>query len=71
MPLLTRRRYKIGDTFVHIPQSRALERLEQDVATVDKESAGLSDRIEEYEKEMKELKLVLYAKFGTAINLDE
>jgi len=33
--------------------------------------SDLSDRIEECEKEMQKLKTVLYAKFGSAINLDE
>ena len=33
--------------------------------------SSLSDRAEECEKGMKELKVVLYAKFGKAINLDE
>lgn len=48
-----------------------MKRLEKDQATVEQELAKLKDQAEEYEKEMKKLKVTLYAKFGKAINLDE
>ncbi|KAI0786643.1 Prefoldin subunit 4 [Abortiporus biennis] len=63
--------YRVGEAFVHIPHNRALKRLARDQATLDKELSKLSSSVENCEKEMKELKVVLYAKFGRAINLDE
>lgn len=48
-----------------------MKRLEKDQGELDKELSGLKDKAEECEKEMKELKVTLYAKFGRAINLDE
>jgi len=63
--------YKIGESFVHIPHNRALKRLERDKSSLDSQVSDLSDRIEGCEKEMQKLKTVLYAKFGSAINLDE
>ncbi|EAU84807.1 prefoldin [Coprinopsis cinerea okayama7 len=63
--------YKIGDTFIHMRQSRALKRLEQDQAKIDEQVQALSTQADECETKMKELKVLLYAKFGKAINLDE
>jgi len=54
-----------------MPHSRALKRLEKDQATIGAEVAELSAQADECEAEMKQLKVVLYAKFGKAINLDE
>jgi len=48
-----------------------LKRLERDKSSLNSQISDLSDRIEECEKEMQKLKTVLYAKFGSAINLDE
>jgi prefoldin subunit 4 len=70
-PLITPHRYKIGESFLHIPHARALARLEKDQVTLDSEIRTLSERVDECEKEMKELKTLLYGKFGSAINLDE
>ena len=64
-------RYKIGESFLHIPHNRALKRLQRDKTSLDLQISDASGRIEECEKEMQSLKTVLYAKFGNAINLDE
>lgn len=48
-----------------------MKRLEKDQAELDAELSKLTDRAEECETTMKELKGILYAKFGRAINLDE
>lgn len=61
----------MGDAFLHISHASAMARLEKDTAELDSELEGLAGRAEECEREMKELKVVLYAKFGRAINLDE
>lgn len=54
-----------------MPHARATKRLEHDQAQLDAELSALSARAEACETEMKELKVMLYAKFGRAINLDE
>jgi prefoldin subunit 4 len=54
-----------------MPHSRALKHLERDQASITTQISSLSDSAEECEKKMKELKVALYAKFGSAINLDD
>jgi hypothetical protein len=54
-----------------MPHSRAMKRLEADQAGLDERMSGLQSTANECEKGMKELKVVLYAKFGSSINLDE
>ncbi|KAG0701292.1 Prefoldin subunit 4 [Suillus ampliporus] len=63
--------YKIGESFLHLPQPRAMKRLEKDQAIISAQLSDLSENAEQCEKEMKELKVTLYARFGRAINLDE
>ncbi|KIJ60029.1 hypothetical protein HYDPIDRAFT_177590 [Hydnomerulius pinastri MD-312] len=63
--------YKIGESFLHLPQPRAMKRLEKDQAAITAQLSALAATAEECEKGMKELKVTLYAKFGRAINLDE
>ncbi|OBZ70544.1 Prefoldin subunit 4 [Grifola frondosa] len=53
------------------PVIRAMKRLEKDHAKLNDELSRLTARAQECEKSMKELKVILYAKFGRAINLDE
>lgn len=62
--------YKIGDTFVFLPQEEAVERLEQDTETTNSVIEKLEDQINDIEGQMSELKKALYAKFGNAINLE-
>lgn len=64
-------RYKVGDAFVHVTASEAIEKVE-------KESEKLNLRLEEVKQQvdivqgkMEELKKELYAKFGNAINLEK
>ncbi|KAJ3783535.1 Prefoldin subunit 4 [Lentinula aff. detonsa] len=63
--------YRIGETYLHMPLHRALERLEQDQADLDTRLSKLLQSSQQCETEMKQLKVALYAKFGSAINLDE
>lgn len=63
--------YKLGESFLHLPQPDALVRLEIDQASVSSQLAKLGAVAEECERGMKDLKVRLYAKFGKAINLDE
>ncbi|KAF7428002.1 hypothetical protein PC9H_007220 [Pleurotus ostreatus] len=63
--------YKIGEAFLHMPHPKALKHLEKDQGELDKRLSALTASAEDCEKQMKELKVTLYAKFGKAINLDE
>lgn len=63
--------YKLGESFLHLSQPKALARLESDQAAVSAQFSELSHVAEECESGMKDLKVRLYAKFGRAINLDE
>jgi len=62
--------YKVGDAFVHLPLSEAQELLQGDQEALEKEIESVRERMEKCEVTMKELKVVLYGKFGKAINLD-
>ncbi|KAI0725286.1 Prefoldin subunit 4 [Fomitopsis betulina] len=63
--------YKVGEAFMHLPHRRAIKQLERNQEQVNQELSSLTELAEECEKTMKELKVILYAKFGRAINLDE
>jgi prefoldin subunit 4 len=54
-----------------MPLPRALKRLEKDQADIGTQVSSLSSTVEQCEKEMSKLKVTLYAKFGSAINLDD
>merc|ERR1712130_245729 len=62
--------YKIGDAYMSMPQSEAVEQLEQDTRRTSAELARLEDQMSECEKGMSELKVKLYARFGSNINLE-
>lgn len=61
----------MGEAFIHMRQPSALKRLEKDQASVDARVSVLAGQADECETQMKELKVLLYSKFGKAINLDE
>ncbi|OCH88093.1 Prefoldin subunit 4 [Obba rivulosa] len=63
--------YRVGEAFLHLPHGRAMRRLERDQTALESELSKLTDRAEECGTSMKELKAILYGKFGRAINLDE
>jgi prefoldin subunit 4 len=48
-----------------------MKRLERDQAEVDEQIAKLTEVVDQCELDMKALKVELYARFGSAINLDE
>ncbi|KAF9507082.1 hypothetical protein BS47DRAFT_1489044 [Hydnum rufescens UP504] len=62
--------YKVGETFLHVSVSKALTLLASHQITLEKDINGLQERLGECTTEMTNLKIVLYAKFGKAINLD-
>ena len=63
-------RYKIGEAFFHISLKRAQTLLQKDQESIDSDINGLQGKIDQYQQEMKDLKVALYAKFGKQINLD-
>ncbi|KAF8987985.1 Prefoldin beta-like protein [Cyathus striatus] len=63
--------YKIGETFLHMPLTRAQNRLEKDQEVVDSKISDLESQADACRTEMGQLKTILYKKFGKAINLDE
>ncbi|KAI9005423.1 Prefoldin subunit 4 [Phycomyces nitens] len=64
-------RYKVGDTFAHVPVSEALERVEKDTEKIQLELDNIRSDVESVQGKMDELKKLLYAKFGNAINLEK
>lgn len=54
-----------------MPLPKALKRLERDQKDVEDRFGNIAEEVEEIEGQMKALKVVLYAKFGKAINLEE
>jgi prefoldin subunit 4 len=65
-----RHRYKVGDSFVSLPQPEVLELLESSTETIDSEVETLKLRLEAIQEEMGELKKALYGRFGRSINLE-
>jgi prefoldin subunit 4 len=62
--------YKIGDAFVYLEHSKALERVEQEMEETTEALKGSELEIEKINSTMEELKKHLYGKFGTSINLE-
>ncbi|KAJ1947559.1 hypothetical protein GGF37_000324 [Kickxella alabastrina] len=63
--------YKIGDAFVMLTLEAAQERVEKDKSAIDVQVEDLDSQISQVSSEMEELKKMLYAKFGQAINLEK
>lgn len=63
-------RYKIGDTFVYLPQPEVMERLEQDSGKINQKVEETEKSIQSINSRMDELRKDLYAKFGNSINLE-
>ncbi|KAI7872967.1 Prefoldin subunit 4 [Spinellus fusiger] len=64
-------RYKVGDTFAHMPACDAIERVAKDTELMQLELDSLQSEMETVQGKMTELKASLYAKFGNAINLEK
>ena len=63
-------RYRVGEAFVHLPLEKAQERLTVDQERVQAELSGLQHAADDCRSVMQDLKLHLYSKFGSSINLD-
>ncbi|CDS11554.1 hypothetical protein LRAMOSA03817 [Lichtheimia ramosa] len=64
-------RHKIGDAFVHIPVSEALERVAKENEQLDLKLEAVKSDIDSVQSKMSDLKKDLYAKFGSSINLEK
>ncbi|KAI8971113.1 Prefoldin subunit-domain-containing protein [Pilobolus umbonatus] len=64
-------RYKVGDAFVHIPATEAIERIEKDSEKLSLSIEDIEKKVDSIKEKMGELKKALYAKFGNAINLEK
>lgn len=60
--------FKIGDAFVYVTLSKAIELLDIEKTAKDARIKEIQDIIADCEKEMKVLKVDLYAKFGSNIS---
>lgn len=64
-------RHKIGDAFVHIPVAKALEMISKDSERLSLDLEAKEKEIASIQEKMSDLKKTLYAKFGSAINLEK
>ncbi|PWN32638.1 putative GIM3-Gim complex component [Meira miltonrushii] len=62
--------FKIGDAFAHVTFEKATELLEKEQKRLQAEIERLETQSQLGEDEMKKLKVDLYAKFGSNINLE-
>lgn len=62
--------YKVGVIFMLLKQHEVVQQLEEDVEKVQESISSLETQEDQLENEIKELKTVLYAKFGDNINLE-
>ncbi|KAF2138095.1 uncharacterized protein K452DRAFT_329007 [Aplosporella prunicola CBS 121167] len=62
--------YKIGDSFVSLPQPEVLEMLSTSTEKIDQDVASVEEQLSSVREQMEELKVALYARFGRSINLE-
>lgn len=62
--------YKIASSFYHLTPEQANERVSQAIEVIDNTVENLETEASECKEKMSELKTLLYAKFGSSINLE-
>ncbi|KAK4054306.1 hypothetical protein OIO90_003539 [Microbotryomycetes sp. JL221] len=62
--------YKLDSSFLHLPAQEAIERLHTTLEQLKTQSEQLEQEKESSQNQMKQLKAILYAKFGKSINLE-
>ena len=62
--------YQIGEVFFHLDGDQTQELLERAKAFIQKHMETLKGEAKDIERVLAELKVQLYAKFGTSINLE-
>ncbi len=63
-------RYQVGEVFVHASSDDTNEMLEKAKKKIDADIAELEEKRAAHVETLKDLKVQLYAKFGTNINLE-
>ncbi|KAI8919011.1 Prefoldin beta-like protein [Powellomyces hirtus] len=63
-------KYRIGDAFVSLTLEACQQRIESEQEILSKELEDFSSKIDGITDSMNKLKVVLYKKFGTSINLE-
>ncbi len=61
----------VGESLIEVDEETATKYQQKIMDSVQEEIEQLSDKLDETENEMKNLKSYLYARFGSAINLEE
>ena len=64
-------RIMIGESFVEQSVDNAKSFIETRKASYEQEMRSLMERLDQTKKRMNELRIILYAKFGKSINLEE
>ncbi|CAG8709518.1 10453_t:CDS:2, partial [Scutellospora calospora] len=64
-------RYKIGDAFISVTLEDARQRVIKDEELLTEELEKLNNEMKTLNTEMDKLKVLLYGKFGKAINLEK
>jgi prefoldin subunit 4 len=63
--------YKIGDSFYSLTVEEATERMEGEKVDIEAEIGKMEENIESIREDLDKLKVKLYGKFGTSINLEK
>jgi prefoldin subunit 4 len=63
--------YKIGDSFYSLTVEDATERMEGEKVEIEAEIGKMEEGIESIREDLEKLKVKLYGKFGTSINLEK
>jgi prefoldin subunit 4 len=63
--------YKIGDSFYSLTVEEATERMEGEKVSIEAEIGKMEENIESIREDLDKLKVKLYGKFGTSINLEK
>merc|ERR1712116_6888 len=61
----------IGEVFLHLTKDETEDYIEQSKDKMDQELKDCEEQMKVFEAELKDLKIKLYAKFGTNINLED
>jgi len=64
-------RFKMGEIFVEVPKEEAEQMIERATTQASEEVDALGEKVTSIKKTLAELKVKLYGKFGSAINLEE
>ncbi|OII73926.1 prefoldin subunit 4 [Cryptosporidium ubiquitum] len=62
---------RFGESYYHVPEEEATERIEELKSQVESKIEEISGELSGIQQEMDKLKVDLYLKFGSNINLDE